>query len=329
MSNIIVIIPNWNGKDWILPCLDSLHEQTYAVDITVVDNGSRDGSKELIKKSYPDVKLIELDKNYGVDAGLNAGIRPALKNNYEYIVLFNNDAIAHKKWIEYLVEAAVSRKDAGIVTGKFMRMDKKHLDSTAEIFYSWGVPGSRGRNEKDNGQYDDAEYIFGASAGASLYKADLFRDIGLFDEDFFAYVEDSDISFRAQLAGWKIFYEPRAEAYHHINATSSRVHGFHAYHTMKNLPLLFWKNVPLKLLPILMFKFAIMYGITFIAMTRGNAAFPAIRGFFASLYYLPKKIIERHHIQKNRKVTVDYIKSIITYDLPPGTTKLRKLLRRT
>jgi GT2 family glycosyltransferase len=328
MSNINVVIPNWNGKDWIAPCLDSLRGQTYRVDVTVVDNGSTDGSKELIKESYQEVRLIELDKNYGVDAGLNAGIRPALKDNYEYIVLFNNDAIAHKKWVEYLVNAAEDHKDAGIITGKFMRMDKKHLDSTAEIFYSWGVPGSRGRNEKDTGQYDNAEYVFGATAGASLYKSDLFKDIGLFDEDFFAYAEDSDISFRAQLKGWKIYYEPRAEAYHHINATSSRVHGFHAYHTMKNLPLLFWKNVPFKLLPTFTIRFTVMYAVTFVAMMRGNATFPAIRGFFASLYYLPKKMIERRRIQKNRKVSVDYIKSIITHDLPPGTTKLRKILER-
>jgi GT2 family glycosyltransferase len=327
MSKINVVIPNWNGKEWIAECLDSLESQTLKPEVTVVDNGSTDGSKEVIKEKYPEVKIIELDRNYGFDVPINIGIRSGMKDDCEYIILFNNDAIADNKWVEMLVDAAKVHTDAGIITGKFMNIDKKHYDSTAEIFYSWGVPGSRGRNKEDTGQYEQAEYVFGATAGASLYKASLFKDIGLFDEDFFAYTEDSDISFRAQLAGWRVYYEPRAIAYHHINATSRRVHGFHAYHTMKNLPMLFWKNVPLKLLPSFVIKFSVMYFITFAAMIRQGAGLSAFKGTLAGLYYLPKKLIERRKIQKSRKVSVDYIKSIITYDLPPGTTKLRKILR--
>jgi GT2 family glycosyltransferase len=326
MSKINVIIPNWNGKDWITPCLDSLQKQSIKVNITVVDNGSTDGSKELIQKKFPEVKLIELDKNYGFDTAVNTGIRPALEKGFEYIILFNNDAEADQNWAKNLTNAASAHTDAGIVTGKLMHMDKKHIDSTAEIFYSWGVPGSRGRNEEDSGQYDKRGYVFGATAGASLYKAELFKDIGLFDEDFFAYAEDSDISFRSQLAGWKVYYEPQAKAYHHINATSSRVHGFHAYHTMKNLPLLFWKNVPARLLLGFTFKFTVMYFITFIAMARQGAGLSALKGVFAGLFYLPKKLAARRGIQRKRKVSIEYIKSIITYDLPPGTTKLRKIL---
>jgi GT2 family glycosyltransferase len=327
MLKINVVIPNWNGKEWIAECLDSLESQTLKPSVTVVDNGSTDRSKELIKGRYPSVKLIELDKNYGFDVPVNIGIRAALKEGCEYVTLFNNDAVADTNWVEMLANAAEAHMDAGIVTGKLMNIDKKHFDSTAEIFYSWGVPGSRGRGHEDTGQYEQSEYVFGATAGASLYRSDLFKDIGLFDEDFFAYAEDNDISFRAQLAGWKVYYESSAVAYHHINATSSRVHGFHAYHTMKNLPMLFWKNVPLRLLPVFIIKFSIMYIVTFIAMARQGVGFAAFKGIFAGLYYLPKKLIERRKVQKNRKVSVEYIKSIITYDLPPGTTKLRKILR--
>ncbi len=327
MHKVSVVIPNWNGKDMIGDCLRSLQKQTLKHQIIVVDNGSIDGSVEYIKSKFPDVVLVELAKNRGFTGGVNAGMRRALELGAEFIVLFNNDATAKNTWLENLTKAAEGHEDAGIVASKFMHTDKRTFDSTGEIFYSWGAPGPRGRGEIDRGQYDRGEYIFGASGGSSLYKTEMLKRIGLFDEDFFAYYEDADISFRAQLAGWKVYYEPGAVAYHRITGTSSRIHGLHAYNLAKNLPLVVWKNVPAKLLAPTLFRFGILYTVTLLGLLKQGKGWYGFKGFLVSLVYLPKKLFERRVIQKNRRVSDKYIRSLFASSLPPGTSKLRKVLQ--
>ena len=153
----------------------------------------------------------------------------------------------------------------------------------------------------------------------------MLKEIGLFDEDFFAYYEDVDISFRAQLAGWKILYEPSAVAYHEIGATSSKIPGFTTYQTIKNLPWLFWKNVPRKYLFSVGIRFYLAYfSFVLSAISRGQFM-PVIKGLFVSVIFMPKKLIQRHKIQSSAKVSPEYIWSIMTHDLPPNAIKLRKI----
>lgn len=323
---IAIVVPNWDGEDMLATCLRSLENQTYTVDIIVVDNGSSDQSVPLVKNNFPEVMILELPVNRGFTGGVNVGIRYALTGGYDLIGLFNNDAQAEKNWLAELVMAANKHPEAGIITGKFMSIDKIHIDSAGEQFHSWGVPSSRGRLQRDEGQFDTAGYVFGASGGATLYRADLFRAIGLFDEDFFAYGEDADINFRAQLAGWKVYYQPDAVAYHAMSATSDRINGFHAYHTMKNLPFIVWKNVPTSMLPACLVRFSIMYVITLWGMSRRGASGAAVRGALKGLWLTPKKLWQRQHIQHTRRVPVSYLKSIIVTELPPGVTKLARLL---
>jgi hypothetical protein len=153
----------------------------------------------------------------------------------------------------------------------------------------------------------------------------MFKDIGLFDEDFFAYYEDVDLRFRAQLAGWKIRYCPKAIAYHQIGATSSKISGFTTYQTMKNLPWLMWKNVPatylLKVLP----RFKIAYFSFYASAWRRHQGWSATKGVLLSVTLAPKKIWQRHQIQNTKKVSDSYIWGIMTHDLPPNALKLRSL----
>jgi hypothetical protein len=323
---VFCVVPNWNGADLIVQCLKSLENQSYAPRIVVVDNGSGDDSVKLIKQNCPDVVVLEQRKNLGFAGGVNIGIKYAMQRGGYYVALFNNDAVAEKHWIEELLSTASSQKNIGIVTSKLIHIDKGYVDSTGELFYSWGVPGPRGRGEKDNGQYDKPEHVFAASGGASLYSCALFKQIGLFDEDFFAYYEDVDLSFRAQLAGWQVYYQPKAVAYHHINASSRKVRGLHTYHMAKNLPLLIWKNIPISLLPGYLLRFSLLYAVILMGFTKQGEGIYALKGFFMSLVFLPKKLIERRSIQKQRKVSTNYIRSLITPGLPQGTTKLRKFL---
>jgi len=322
---VYVVIPNWNGTDRLRASLDSLKVQTQPHEVVVVDNGSVDGSIELMEKNYPSVILIKHDHNKGFAGGVNPGLKLAIEDKARYAALLNNDAVADKDWLKHLVKFLDSNPKAGIVTSKILEAGGKELDSTGDIYTTWGLPYPRGRDEEDQGQYDEQRWVFGASGGASLYRIKTLEEIGLFDEDFFAYYEDIDISFRAQLTGWKIGYEPKATVLHQISATSAPIKGFATYHTLKNLPLLFWKNVPWPLMPVIGPRLFILYwGIAMRALSRGLfAAF--FKGVLMSMVLWPKKLMQRHRIQKNRKVSVDYLKSIIVYDLPPNANHLRNL----
>lgn len=319
-----VVIPNWNGKAVLKPCLDSLMAQTQNIDISVVDNGSTDGSADFIKQNFPTVKLVQLDKNQGFAGGVNAGIKQAMADQADYIALFNNDAVAEKNWAANLLKSIQANPKAGIVTGKLLRSDKTHLDSTGECYSIWGMPFPRGRNEVDSGQYDNQPEVFGATGGASLYRAEMLKQIGLFDERFFAYFEDTDISFRAQLAGWKVIYEPSAVAYHAIGSTSSKLGDFTTYHSVKNFMLLYAKNMPTKLY----LKYLLLFGLQLFRLGLGSLLKGKIvaftKGFWAALKLHPSTTKERQRVQSSRQADIKYIESMLYHHRPPKPPKLEK-----
>jgi GT2 family glycosyltransferase len=332
MNRVAVVVLNYKGIEDTIECLASLATQTYQqFTIVAIDNDSADGSVEEFKKlevQYGDkLQTIYNDKNYGFAGGVNTGIRWAIEHDFEYVALFNNDAIADKKWLESLVNTSVA-KNAGIVTSLLLHRDGTTIDSTGDWYSIWGLPFPRSRSQPTSSA-PSAGPIFGASGGASLYSVAMFKKIGLFDDTFFAYYEDVDISFRAQLAGYKIYYEPKAIAYHKQGATSDRMPGgFTVYQTFKNLPLLFFKNVPARLLlPIgarLWFAYCLMLGR---AIVRGRG-WPALKGYLQSvLLFWTSALPKRRAIQSSKKVSDVYIKDLIWKDLPPDQTGLRKIRR--
>jgi GT2 family glycosyltransferase len=324
-QKVYVVIPNWNGAIRLRACLDALRAQTLKHQAVVVDNGSVDDSIKLIEENYPDIYLIKHTKNLGFTGGVNAGIKFAMEQGADYVALLNNDAIANKNWLENLESLLASNSKAGIATSKICDQHKKHLDSTGDTYTLWGLPYPRGRGEAYSDKYDNDTWVFGASGGASLYRIKMLEQIGLFDNDFFAYYEDIDLSFRAQLAGWEIGYAPKAEVYHEISATSSQIPGFATYHTLKNLPLLLWKNVPWALMPKIFPRLAVVYlSITASSLTRLQII-PVVKGVGMSIWLWPKKMVQRHKIQSGRKVSPAYINSLIVQDLPPNAKKLRRV----
>lgn len=325
MAKVSVVVPNWNGEKQLPACLDTLLAQSLDAEIIVVENGSSDSSKELLYGRYPQVTVIPLPFNTGFAGGVNAGLRYAADAGHNYTALLNNDAVADKNWLKNLVETMAASPQAGIVTSKMISDSGEYLDSTGEIYTIWGLSYPRGRCEADTGKYDNQKEVFGASGGASLYRHKMLREIGTFDEDFFAYYEDIDISFRAQLAGWEVLYQPSAKVHHHIGATSAKVKGFSTYQTMKNLPWLAIKNVPRGLLHRVLARLSLAYLLFFgRAITRGHG-WAALKGLGRMCLGLPKKLGERHKIQKNRKVSPRYINSIVTHDLPANARNLRSL----
>lgn len=322
---VSVVIPNWNGMDSLGACLYSLLVQTFKARIIVVENGSKDGSLEFLQQNYPSVEVIVHKKNKGFAGGVNAGIRKSIADGDDFVALFNNDAVADKDWLQNLVNDLTINEDTGIATCKLMDSERKHLDSTGDLYTTWGLPYPRGRGEPVSDKYDDWVQVFAASGGASLYRVSMLQIIGLFDEDFFAYYEDVDLSFRAQLAGWKVRYVPEAIVYHQIGATSGKIKGFTTYQTIKNLPWLLWKNAPLSVLLRVLPRFMLAYFSFIISAAWRGQEWPALRGYYKMLFLLPKKTVQRVRIQHYRKVKSAYIWAAMTHDLPPNARKLRLL----
>ena len=311
--NIFVVVLNWNGKEFLQQCIESLLDQTLINKIIVVDNGSTDESINIIESKNLRLKIIRNDRNLGFSGGVNKGIEYAMESGADFVALLNNDAIADKNWLKELVKAA-AETEAGIITSRLKKIHSENLDSSGEFYSIFGLPFPRGRGKKDTNQFDNDTTIFGASGGASLYSVKMLREIGLFDEDYFAYFEDVDISFRAQLAGWKIFYAPKAVAYHHIGGTSSKINGFATYQTAKNFWYVYTKNMPdylyFKYLPLAVYWYYRMFAARLIK--GGFVAFA--KGWIVSILFTPKKILQRIKIQRKRKVSISYICLLYTSD---------------
>jgi GT2 family glycosyltransferase len=321
--NTAVIIPNWNEREDTLDALASLKIQSLKHIVIVVDNNSSDGSNDAIKTSFPDTVIIKNSKNLGFAGGVNPGLKYCLENGYTHAALLNNDAVADSRWLKQLYNTAID-KSAGIVTSRIATTDN-HIDSTGDQYTSWGLPYPRGRNEPDSKNYLKTEEVTAASGGASLYSMDMLRQIGLFDEDFFAYYEDVDISLRAQLRGWRIYYQPKAKVRHKIGTTSAKMPGFTTYMTIKNMPWLFWKNVPLVKLVSMLPKFCIAYtSIVLSALLRGDFV-PVFKGLAVANLLMPKKLWQRRLNQSAKTVSNQYFNSLIENDLPPNAHKLRRV----
>lgn len=326
MSTTAVVILNWNGLQDTIACLKSVERQVKKPDyIILVDNGSVDNSVTVLRSTFPTVEVISEPANLGFAGGVNVGIRRAKDLGCGFVGLLNNDAVASPEWLSELSKLIESDDYIGIVTSRLLDESGTRFDSTGQAYTHWGLPYSMGRGEVDKGQVDEAVEVFGASGGASLYRMAMLDEIGLFDESFFAYYEDVDVSFRAQLAGWKVWYCPESVAYHQIGATSKRIKGFLVYQTMKNLPLLAYKNVPEQYFWGVMWRLKFARILFFCRAVSRGQGWPALKGISMAKYLLVKKRKLRHQIQANKKVSDDYIWNLMTHDLPPNAHALRKL----
>ena len=329
MNRLAIIVLNWNGADDALNCVKSLQQQTLRPEIIIVDNNSSDDSVERFEDHVKSQKkdapiLIKNSQNLGFAGGINTGLVYARKQGFEYIGVLNPDAIADKKWCRALVDELSSQPKCGIVTGILQRRDGKTLDTTGDFYTTWGLPGPRNRDEPVKNAPSKPGEVFGATGGGAIYRAAIFDDIDMFDEDFFMYYEDVDLSFRAQLAGWKVRFTPKAIAYHKVGASSKKVPGLAVYNTFKNLPLVFIKNVPGKLFWYIGLRFFLAYWLIFASAVRHGNGWPAFKGILASIIRKPAAYHKRWSIQKNRRVSVNYIRSIIHEGPLPNQTGLMK-----
>ena len=307
-----VVIPNWNGKRFLATCLDSLRRQTYTdMTVIIVDNASSDGSQAFIRDNYPEVRLIELDENRGFTGACNIGIDMA---EGEIIALLNNDTEADERWAEALMDVFATRPDVGIVASKMLLFDQRERFHTAGDYFTVdGRAGNRGAWEADTGQYDRGEYVFSACGGAAAYRRSMLAEVGALDDDFFFLLEDVDLAWRAQLAGYKVWYAPGAVVYHHLSASGGGVTA--SYFDGRNGIWLLAKNMPAALLRkyargILARQVSLAWDA--LKAWRGPEARARLRGMARGLLTLRGALAKRKRIQATKRVSDDYLDSILS-----------------
>jgi GT2 family glycosyltransferase len=309
---VSIIIPNWNGAHHLPTCLESLRGQTLRdFEVIVADNGSTDGSLELLARDYPEVRVLALGENRGFAGACNAGIRVA---RGEFVVLLNNDTEADPHWLEEVVAAFERHPEAGTVASKMLLFDRRDTLHTAGDFYRVdGLPGNRGVWQKDEGQYDAEAYVFSACGGSAAYRREMLEEIGLLDEDFFFSCEDLDLAWRAQLAGYRCVYAPRAVVYHKLSATGGGTTA--SFYDGRNFIYLLVKDYPGDLWrtywrAILKAQFRLAWEA--LRAWRGAAARARLRGMLAGILGIPKMLRKRRAVQQTRRVDRDDLERVLT-----------------
>lgn len=306
-----IIIPNWNGAAHLPTCLGALRAQTWRdFETLVVDNASADESQALMARDFPEVRVIGLARNLGFTGACNRGLREA---QGEVLVLLNNDTEATPSWLAEVKAAFDRYPDAGSVASKMVLFDQRDtLHAAGDVFNCDGTPGNRGVWQKDTGQYAEG-YVFAANGGSAAYRRAALASVGLLDDDFYFSCEDVDIGWRAQLAGWPCVYAPHAVVYHKLSATgggeiSSYYVGRNFWYVLaKDVPGVVWRKHGLHML-------WAQLKITGAALRawRGAAARARLRGQLVGLLTLPKMLAKRPAIQARRRVSEEYLLSLLT-----------------
>lgn len=306
-TKVTVVIPNYNGIKYIRDCMDSLYKQEdISFEILVVDNGSKDGSLEILKTEYVDAKVIALEENTGFCHAVNVGIQ---NSGTPYVILLNNDTVVKPGFVEALQEAIEESERIFSVSSMMLSMaDESRIDDAGDGYSMLGWAYARGKG-KPAARYEKRAKVFAACGGAAIYRKEVFEKIGYFDENHFAYLEDIDIGYRARIHGYRNAYEPKAKVIHAGSATSgSRYNEFktklssanNAYMIAKNMPLLQWLlNLPFLLVGFLIKAF-------FFSMKKMGGLY--VKGYWKGACRIFTKEGRKHKVRFRVKHLWNYIK---------------------
>jgi len=321
---VSVIVVNWNGRTYLERCLHSLAAQTLAAhEVVVVDNGSTDGSIEWLRQCGS-VRLVALPSNVGYGAALNAGMRVA---RGQYLLALNNDTELAPNCLHALVSAADRHPNSGLFAPKILSADPPHrIDTVGHLLYPDGLSRGRGRLEEDRGQYDHEDDLLLPSGCAVLLRRAMLADVGVFDEDLFAYCEDTDLGLRAQLAGWRCTAVPTAVVYHAYSASTAHYSPLKAFLVERNRAWVAAKCLPLPLLLLSpVFTLLRLGAQAYGALTHRGAAgrFAAeqsrgallgvlVRALAAATTGLPHALRKRRVVQARRRVASAELRHWVT-----------------
>jgi GT2 family glycosyltransferase len=299
MPDTSVIVVNWNGRQHLQPCLDALAaQQGVDFETLVVDNGSTDGSADLVRARFPSVRVVALADNRGFAGGNNAGAREA---RGRHLVFLNNDTVVEAGWLAALRRAA-DEPGFPLVTSRVVYMhDPTLIDSAGDGVLQWGAAFKRFHGTRASEAARSGE-VFGVCGAACLVPKAVFDELGGFDEAFFVSHEDVDLSYRARLLGYRCRYAADAVVRHHGSATLGRTSAFAVFHGQRNLEWVYLKNSPLSIL------LRSMPGhLLYTAAAAGYFARMGLLGAFlraklAAMAGVPRVLRQRAVVQRTRRV---------------------------
>jgi GT2 family glycosyltransferase len=294
--SIAVVVPNWNGRRWLPGCLRSIEGQSRPADeVIVVDNGSSDGSIELLRERAPAPRILALGRNTGFAFAANRGLEAT---GADAVALVNTDVELEPDWLERMAAALESEPGAASVACKMVDLaDPTLLYDAGDVLRRDGACEQRGRFERDDGRFDAPGEVFGACAGAALYRRDAVLALGGFDERYFTYLEDVDLALRLRLAGWSCRYEP-AVARHAGEGSSVKLSKPLAYWVERNTLLLLVKAFPLRWLPFVAYR---QLGWARHALRQRRLS-AHLRGALAAVPKLPAMVRDRRSLRRSSTV---------------------------
>jgi len=308
-----IVIPTWNG--WVLleRCLQTIARQSFSnYVITVVDNGSTDGTVATLQKLYPEIRVIVFAENKGFSAAVNAGIAGS---SNPFIFLLNNDTELPPDCLQQLVTAAGALPDYDFFVPKMLSFhDHAILDGAGDGYLRGGAGYRLGTMEMDSSAYDQPGPVFGACAGAVLYRRPLFEKVGLFDEDFFAYLEDVDLNLRINRAGLRGYYVPASRVYHVGSATTgSKINPITIRLSTRNSLYVLLKNYQfclfVRFLPVI-----VIYQLCWLLFAIKKHQFPSYcSGLCQAMAQLRQMRKKHHELRRNDQLTVSEFASCLKW----------------
>ena len=290
MYQVTIVIPNYNGEEYLYRCLSSIPQKD-DIEIIVVDNGSTDGSVQLIQEHFDRIHLILNERNEGFSIAVNEGIRAS---NAPFVILLNNDTQLEENFVETLLEAMDRYPKAFSCSSCMVTMkDPTIIDDTGDFYCALGWAFTLGKGRKKN-KYAKESSIFSSCAGAAIYRTEVFSKTGYFDENHFAYLEDVDLGFRSKIYGWKNVYIPEAVCRHVGSGYSGSKHNpFKIRLSAQNSIYLIYKNMPFLMLllnlPFLIVGFLVKF-IFFLIKGYGKVYLGGIRDGFGLCYSASGKL---------------------------------------
>jgi GT2 family glycosyltransferase len=309
LAEISVIVVNWNGKHLLDDCLNALRRQTFRdFETIVVDNGSSDGSADYVRENFPEARLIALPDNCGFAEGNIAGYELATG---QLIVLLNNDTEVHPGWLNEIHKASALFPGIGSFASKMMYFDERQrIENCGFALDSAGETIDLGRDELDNPNWQSYREVFGACGGAAAYRRCMLDDIGFLDRDFFMVYEDVDLSFRAQLRGYKCVFVPGAIVFHRYRSTLGRHPGRQVFYSQRNIEFVYFKNMPMGLI--------LRYGLRRLLYELGAAMYFLAKGHAASAFHSKFEVIKHFRALWKKRSAIQRARTVSDAELRAG-----------
>lgn len=309
---VTAVVLTLDGRELLERMLPTLVAQDLPdLRIVVLDDGSTDGTPEWLRSDWPQIEVAVNEENIGVARSFNRAVE--LARGSDYLALLNNDLELAPDYLSKVVAALEAHPEAAAANGKMRNArDRELLDGAGDQLMWSSIVTRRGWGEPDSGQYDAPEEVFSVCGGAAVYRMAAFDDVGGFDEDFFAYMEDVDWGFRAQLRGWSARYVPGAEVLHLGGATTSRNASLYARLQRRNALLLVIKDYPAAALARYLPR-VMLHQVRWLLQSRREGLFPGhLTAWRETVAMLPATLRKRRVIQRGRTVGMARLDQVIS-----------------